>query len=248
MESPSVRLAYKQSGQGDRILRTDVYKELPSLLISFVYLDSFLVKRSEYQITEWVLDSGAFSAHNSGVEIRLEEYIETCKHLMEKDDQLAEIFSLDVIGDWKASQKNTEAMWDAGVPAIPCYHIGEPDHVLIDMAKRYPKIALGGVAMLRGKKKLNWASQCFARVYPKKIHGFGFASRSALMGLPFHSTDATSWELAPAKYGAWRSFGGARLGIHGSNHPLRVEIDHYLKLQRDARSRWKTEMDKLEEL
>ena len=223
-------------------------REPPSVLISFVYLQGFLKKRRDYHITDWALDSGAFSAHNSGTEIRLDEYIETCKHLMKTDDQLTDIFSLDVIGDWRASQENTDVMWNAGVPAIPCYHIGEPEKVLIDLAKRHPKIALGGVAKLKGKKKLEWTSQCFARVYPKKIHGFGYATRDAVMGLPFHSTDATSWELRPAKFGSWPSYDGLNLRIRGSKHDLRTEVNFFLELQRDARSRWKTEMTKLENL
>ena len=80
----------------------------PSLLISFYYLKGFLENRHKYAIRDWVLDSGAFSAHNSGVEIDLDEYMATCKDLMQSDDQLMEIFSLDVIGDWQASLKNTD--------------------------------------------------------------------------------------------------------------------------------------------
>tara|TARA_R110000824_G_scaffold281162_5_gene469453 strand:- start:793 stop:1545 length:753 start_codon:yes stop_codon:yes gene_type:complete len=248
MTSPKVRLAHSPWTAGDKTLRTKTNEELPSLLISFVYLEDFLLKRNEYQISEWVMDSGAFSAHNSGAIIHLDEYIETCKHLMETDKQLKEIFALDVIGDWKASQKNTEAMWDAGVPAIPCYHSGEPEKVLIDMAKQYPKIALGGVAMSKGKRRNDWAAQCFARVYPKKIHGFAFASRIALMSLPFHTTDATTWSLAPCKFGEWCSFDRTNFGIRGNDLPLRCEINHFLELQRDAQSRWETEMKKLDEL
>src|SRR5262249_2164969 len=150
--------------------------------------------------------SGAFSAHQSGKEIRLEEYIETAKQLMETDKQLVEVFALDVIDDWKASLKNCEAMWEAGVPAIPAFHIGEPEEALIHLARHYPKIALGGVALLRGEKKLSWARQCFARVYPHRIHGFGFGSEKAVLSLPFHSVDATNWELGPCRFGRWQSF------------------------------------------
>lgn len=223
-------------------------REPPSILVSFVYLEAFLKHRQNYHITDWALDSGAFSAHNSGTTIDLQDYIDTCLHLMKTDDQLTDIFALDVIGDWRASQENTEAMWKAGVPAIPCYHIGEPEQQLVSLAKQFPKIALGGVAMLRGKRKNEWAAQCFARVYPKRIHGFGFATRSAIMGLPFHSTDATSWEIGPAKFGRWASYDGANLGLRGGAPPIRTEVNHYLKLQRDARSRWKTEMTNLEAL
>ena len=247
---PHVRLAHQPPTPGDNTLRTKVENELPlpSILVSFFYKKKFLEQRDQYQMRSWVFDSGAFSAYRLGVDIDLLEYIELAQHLLEVDDKLEEVFALDVIGDWKASQKNTDKMWEAGVPAIPCYHMGEPEKVLLGMAKRYPKIALGGVAMMRGTKKMKWATQCFSRVYPKKIHGFGFGARSQIMGLPWHSTDATNWEIAPSRFGSWRSFGNAKLGIRGSLHPLQVEIDYVLRIERDARSRWGKEMKRLEEM
>ena len=248
-KAPTVRLAVIGTVRDRVFFGTDIpNREPPSILVSFVYLEAFLKHRHNYHITDWALDSGAFSAYNSGTTIDLKEYIDTCLHLTKTDDQLVDIFALDVIGDWRASQKNTDRMWEAGVSAIPTYHAGEPEKVLVDLAKRYPKIGLGGVATMRGKKKLQWAAQCFARVYPKKIHGLGFATRDAVVGLPFHSTDATSWEVGACKYGHWRSFGNAKLAIRGSKQPLRAEVNHYLQLQRDARSRWKTEMTRLENL
>lgn len=247
--SPSVRLANLPGTPGDVSLRKrkpDTGLPLPSILISYVYLKGFLKHRKQYQVSGWVLDSGAFSALNSGIDIDLNEYIETSKQLLATDPLLEEVFALDVIGDWKASMRNTEKMWEAGVPAIPCFHRGEPESVLTDMAKRFPKIALGGVAMLRGPKKMEWAGQCFARVWPKKIHGFGFGSKEQMMGLPFHTTDATNWEISPSRFGTWQSFGRSNLGIRGSDHPLQTEIDYYLKIQRDVRSRWAKEMKQLE--
>ena len=220
----------------------------PSLLISFYYLKGFLENRHKYAIRDWVLDSGAFSAHNSGVEIDLDEYMATCKDLMQSDDQLMEIFSLDVIGDWQASLKNTEKMWAKGIEAIPCYHIGEPESVLIGMAKDYPKIALGGVAAKTGHEKLKWAEQCFARVWPTKIHGFAFGGERAIMRLPFHSVDATNWEISTCKYGSWRAYGNKQLSIKGSKQNLQAEIEWYLKLERTARQRWRKEMALLESL
>lgn len=194
---PTVRLAHGPGAQGDRTLLMDgrqvntlLPEQYPGLLVSFFYLKQFLKNRHRYCYRDWVMDSGAFSAHNSGVTIDLKDYIETCKQLMVEDPFLTEIYSLDVIGDWKGSLDNTEKMWAEGVPAIPCFHAGEPWSALMDMAKRYPKIALGGVALANAKKKLEWAKQCFARVWrqvgPKKFHGFAFCYESAVLGLPFH--------------------------------------------------------------
>ena len=238
LDAPTVRLAYFSIPAVDNSLSTNmciVETSKPALLVSYVYLKPFLKKQKQYSYRNWVLDSGAFSAHNSGIEIKLQDYIDCCKRLLDTDYTLKEVYSLDVIGDWKASLRNTEEMWRQGVPAIPCYHHGEPWDVLKGMAKDYPKIALGGVAMKFGIKN-KFAEQCFARVWPKRMHGFGYGSEKSIMALPWDSVDATNWEIGPCKYGRWSQFG--QLAVRGSNQNLRGEIDHYLKLEKRARAKF----------
>ena len=248
--APTIRLAY---GGAPKIVRSGLGPHegasvKPALLVSYVYLPQFLRLRPELSFRDWVMDSGAFSAYNSGMEIRLQDYIDTCQRFIAEDPQLTEIFALDVIGDWKASLKNCEEMWKQGVPAIPCFHAGEPWEALIEMARSFPKIALGGVAYAQSGKKLHWAEQCFARVWPKRIHGFGYGSERQIMALPWHSVDATTWLVGPSKYGRWASF-GARLSVRGSdNTNLRGEVEWYLALERKAQARWREEMKELEEL
>ena len=142
---------------------------------------------------------------------------------------------MDVIGDWTASLKNTKEMWRQGVPAIPCYHHGEPWDVLKGMAKDYPKIALGGVAMKHGIKN-KFAEQCFARVWPKRMHGFGYGSEKSIIALPWDSVDATNWEVGPCKYGRWIQFG--QMTVKGSNQNLQGEVEYFLKLEKRARAKF----------
>jgi hypothetical protein len=216
----------------------------PALLCSFVYLENFQRNQPRMCYRDWALDSGAYSAWHRGVTIDLQQYIETCRHLLETDAKLVEVFALDVIGDWKASLQNCEAMWKAGVPAIPTYHIGEPVDALMHIAKHYPKIALGGVAKSKPSVKLEFAKQCFARVWPKRIHGFAYALREHLLAVPFHSTDSTSWELGPCAHGRWKSFG--QMTVRGGRQNLRSEVEFFLKLEAESRQRWKREFKLLE--
>ena len=253
-QSPTVRLATTtaMSSSADEsakyryphhIERADGKEALaPALLVSFVYLDLFLKQREKYYYRDWVMDSGAFSAFHSGVEIKLQEYIDCCKRLLDEDQTLTEVFALDVIGDWQASLDNCAEMWRQGVPAIPCYHVGEPEHVLLTIAADYPKIALGGAVGY--KKKNDWARQCFARVWPQKIHGFGFGSEKSILLLPWHSVDATSWEIGPCKFGRWQSFG--KMSVRGSKQNLRAEVEFYLNLEQRARQKWRKQMEELE--
>lgn len=218
-------------------------QQLPALLVSNVYLDAFQKRRSRYSFRDWSLDSGAFSAWKSGTEIDLSAYIETCLHLLATDEKLTEVFALDVIGDHKATLKNTERMWDAGVPAIPAYHPGEPESYLLHIAKTYPKIAIGGIVPLRGNKKFKFCEQVFARVWPKAIHGFGVGTERMVLGLPFHSVDSTSWEIGPCGFGSWRSYG--YLNVRGGSQNLRTEVEWHLKLERRAQKQWSKEMEQL---
>jgi len=210
------------------------------LLASYFYVDGFLRDKVKFQYRDWVLDSGAFSAHNSGKEIKLQAYIDFCKRIMEQDKTLTEVFALDVIGDAKASLKNTEEMWRQGVPAIPCYHANEPEDFLIGMAKDYPKIALGGVAMQKGEIKHNWAEQCFARIWPKKVHGFAFGSKAGILTVPWHSVDSTNWITGPMMFGRWEKFG--EMCVRGGGSDIRSEVKCALDFEDQARVRWQREM------
>jgi hypothetical protein len=239
--NPSVRLGLS-AGQAERngTTLTPCTTGIPALLVSFYYLDNFLKYQPEYAYRDWVLDSGAFSAFNSGKTIDLNQYMDTCKQLMSKDKTLVEVFALDVIGDHRASLRNCETMWKNGIPAIPCYHIGEPIDALMQMAKHYPKLAIGGVARLKAEAKKQFAQACFSRVWPKKIHGFGYGSENHIMAFPFHSCDATNWELGPCGFGRWNAFG--KMSVRGSSQNLRAEVEYYLKLEAKAQSRWRKEM------
>lgn len=249
-KAPTVRLAHTPGAQGDGVLMgiKGVAKlppdRSPALLVSFFYLKNFLRYQTQYQYRDWALDSGAFSAHSLGKNIDLTQYIECCKELRKKDKTLTEIFALDVIGDWRASIKNTERMWSEGIPAVPCYHFGEPESALLHLKKNYPKLALGGCAKMKGQIKNEFVRQCFARVWPHKIHGFGFGSESAILGFPFHSVDSTSWEFAACGFGNWRAFG--KMSVRGSSQNLRSEVEYYLTLEEKARTRWRAEMELIE--
>lgn len=247
-DAPDVRLAWggppeaQASGLGPS---RDGLGE-PALLVSFFYLDQFIKQRRRYGFRTWALDSGAFSAANSGQTINHTRYLETCRQLLTQDPQLVEVFSLDVIGDWRASMKAVERAWSEGVPAIPTYHTGEPEDVLRVYARDYPKISLGGSVGLSARKKLAWAQQCFSRVWPAKIHGLGCGGDDLILGVPFHSTDATNWEMGPCAFGRWRTYGN--MSVRGGNQNLRSEVAYYLRLERKARHKWRREMARLERI
>lgn len=220
-----------------------------SVLVSYVYLDQWLKHRDQYGylVRDWVVDSGAFSVWNAGKTIDLQEYIDRCAALLAGDRPPVEIFGLDVIGDWAAGLRNVEEMCRQGVDCIPAYHLGEPESVLVDMAKAYPKIALGGMVQIKdGKAKLAWAEQCFARVWPKRIHGFGVSQEYVLSAIPFDTVDMSSW-AAGHRYGRWASYGAdIKTARNPKDTSLRPDVEHYLQLERRLRSKWGATLDALE--
>lgn len=215
----------------------------PSVLVSYVYLKAFLSQLPGYDIREWVMDSGAYSAHNTGTVVTNQGLIDTAKSLRDQLQQPpVEVFALDVIGNWRAGVKNCEQAWKQGVQAIPCYHVGDPPALLKSLARDYPKIALGG--SVGYSRKLDWARACFDRVWPAKIHGFGYGGRKSILALPWHTVDATNWELGPTKFGSWKTYG--KMSVRGGSHNLRPEVAWYMRLETAAKFKWRAEMAELE--
>ena len=220
----------------------------PALLTSFFYLKGFMKKRSEISMRSWALDSGAFTAHNSGVAISLSDYVATARSLQANDQLLEDVFALDVIGNFRASLKNAEAMIAAGVNAIPTFHYGSDYADLRAMAKDHPKIALGGMAAklahnhgqrLSKKDKRYFIAKCFEVIWPKRVHLFGCTDEALLLEFPAESADSTSWHLQPSRYGLWKHHGrlpGVRgvtlaVGIHG-------QIEYCLGVESQVQEKW----------
>lgn len=219
--------------------------EPPCLLCSYVYYgNGFAKRRLEYEYSDWSLDSGAYTAFHAKKEIDLQRYIDFCKEAMANDSELEEVFSLDVIGDYEASVRNTEEMWRQGVPAIPVFHVGEPWSVLEDMVKTYPKISFSSGGLMN-KQKQKWIQQVFARAWPARIHGLAISDETSVMSSPFHSVDASTWILRAQGFGSWHLYGN--MPLRGTN-ALGSQVEYYLKLQAQARQKWKKEMALLAEL
>lgn len=253
-KSPTIKLAHVPGAQGDNVLkgRNGVdqlpIESRPALLVSYYYLTGFLENQHRYAYRNWMMDSGAYSAWNSGAEIDIDSYIEVCKVLLERDPTLLEIIALDVIGSGEKSQINAHYMKDKGINAIPVFHIGDDWDILKDYCANWDKVGLSCLFGEPLEKSYWFYDQCFARAWPKKFHSFGWASEKMLMRFPFHSSDSTSWEMAPVAYGRWKAFGGQNVSVRGSAQNLRAEVEWWLELERKLQERWKKEMKLLDEL
>jgi len=138
------------------------------------------------------LDSGAFAAKHSGLDVSLDKYIAFVK----ANPDLKTYANLDVIGDPKGTLVNQKKMEKAGLSPIPVFHYGEPWKYFEDYLKNYDYVGFGGVSRKHmshiGQRFLRECWQRITDKWPKKIHGFGINSRDLLMAYPFYSVDASS--------------------------------------------------------
>ena len=216
----------------------------PPILVSFFYLRHVDSIFSKIHYRDWVMDSGAFSAATTRKVIEINEYIDCCLARKEEDPKLKEVFSLDVIGNHKASLENWQKMKEAGLEAIPTFHYGTDINAIRDMPD-VDKIALGGMVGQSRNEKIKFAEQCFARTWPKKIHGFGVTSEAILSKVPFHSVDASSWSYSPGRFGRWRSMPGF-VSERSTSKNLKTEVQWYLELEKKMKNRWGRELASLD--
>jgi|GEM_PF-4909085 len=203
----------------------------------------------------WCLDSGAYTVHNTGGTIEVEDYISFCRSLEEWPKPPCKIFALDVIGDEQASIDNAIAMRDAGINVVPTWHAGSSIDALETLRDEFEEVAFGGlVARLRNNraqlfseaKKRHWLSRGFNVVWPHRVHGFGITSAKLLREFPFSSVDSTTWRLRPSLYGSWKSY-GARMPLRinkANEHCLITEVAWWIEEERAVGERWKATHEK----
>ncbi len=141
------------------------------------------------------IDSGAFSVFNRGATIEIQDYIDWIK-----ENNFHPYANLDVIGDWKGSLANQEAMEAQDLEPIPCYHNGEPLELLERYVAEYEYIALGGMQSISVNKnaRAEWLDVCFRIICDEdgnprtKVHGFGMTSFSLMKRYPWYSVDSSS--------------------------------------------------------
>jgi hypothetical protein len=176
------------------------------MLVSWHYLRTCVDEALPY-ITQArvVLDSGAFSAFNSGKPISLLEYARFLRGHAGIFDWCA---SLDVIGDPERSYANWQALRASCPSVVPAVHCGADLQWLTRyMNEGAPRIALGGLVpytkTLRdaASPARQWLDTAFSMVQGAQVavHGFGVTGRSIVLAYPWTTVDS-SVALAATRY------------------------------------------------
>lgn len=165
------------------------------------------------------LDSGAFGAYMRKTTIDLGRY---CAYVEEHAPALACYAALDVIGDWRGTQRNVEAMEARGLRPIPTFHRGSP-WAALDWAAERPYIAIGGLAADTSRPGVRqqttedntapFLDELFRRLEPRwpvKVHAFGMVSQWALERYPLYSADSAT-AIVGGGMGRVLEFSGGRM-------------------------------------
>lgn len=229
------------SSAGIETLKRHAGDEPVNLLVAFPLLDLFEKHRKDFNIQKWVLDSGAFSAWNSGVQISLKNYMIACKSC-----DACEVVGLDDINDVTVTQRNLGTMWSQGIRAIPVFHQGESEAHLQWCCKYADKIGVGS----RKKGRKDWLKQVMAKIWPKKVHGFSLAGREVLDLVPFDSVDASSWATAPGRFGQFAGFTGKQIHLKSRMNASGVqdlwcEVVEHMKRQKRSEFIWREKLAQL---
>lgn len=157
------------------------------------------------------IDSGAWSAFNSGKEINMDTFIKWHKDLERECPQLYFKAGLDVIGNYKGSMENQQRTDDAGLRLFPTFHRGDPDDYLRWMLGRaYSFWGLGGVAsgaLTESDKIAEFLDVAFSAICDEQgkpkinCHLFGVSNVELIHRYPGWSNDSTS-ALFTATYGS----------------------------------------------
>lgn len=175
----------------------------PRLLLSYFYfrrksLQEF-IDALGYR-PEILIDSGAWSAFNSGVEISIVNYM---NFLQENLDLglIDHYVSMDVIGDSDLSLTFWLIMRKKGFSPIPVYHYKEDEKYLKYYAKRSELIAIGGTVPEQNKRIVADWVRVIVWTYPEiKFHLLGSSSRKIIDTVDLFSVDSSTW-IMQAKNG-----------------------------------------------
>lgn len=178
----------------DEIAATTLFPPF-NILASYHYFKNKIevIQKSIKSHHDVFIDSGAFSAANSGKEIDIEDF---CKFI--KECGAIHYASLDVIGDSKATLENYDYMVQKhGLKPILTFHMGSTlEELEIVLKADCNYIALGGLVFSSGI--MSHCDEVWSMILNKKpnlkVHGFGLTNIELMKRYPWYSVDSSSFK------------------------------------------------------
>jgi hypothetical protein len=171
------------------------------VLVSYAYArnatEEFSILANDSNI-ELLLDSGAFTAKNSGETIDLADY---CGFLDEWGGKIFRYLALDVVGNPKATDANLKEMLRAGYKPVPVHVLGDDQRRMDELFEYSDYVALaglrrphkGGAPKEYVAAKMKWAAG-------RDVHWLGYVREPMIAAFRPFSCDSASW-MSAALYG-----------------------------------------------
>lgn len=207
------------------------------ILESFYYArDNQTIQKLIPQMGGFLLDSGAFSFMRGKAAVDWDKYIEDYAEFINhhKIDLFFELDIDSIVELQEVERLRAKLERLTGKQPIPVWHKNRGKDYYIGIAKDYPYIALGGIAIKEIPRNI------FERSFPwfinkahennAKIHGLGYTSIEGIYKYHFDSVDSTAW-LYGNRGGFLYKF-NPRTGIMGK---IEAPSGHRLKSQDAAR-------------
>ena len=163
-----------------------------NLLVAYPYLTDANIEllskwdRNKYRL---IIDSGAFSAFNSGAEIRFEDYCAFLDRIKFLNWDAA--VQLDVVFNPKETQINYQRHLDRGDRVCPVFTRGDKWDYMQSLIDNDKYVFVGGVQGGSGAKE--FAKYCLERTKGKMIHFLAFVRPDWLIHYRPFSVDSSSW-------------------------------------------------------
>lgn len=182
-----------------------------NLLASYAYAERWdMAKlRGRLRCGRLLLDSGAFTAYQTGRKITVGEYATWLARWRHAWDHA---ITLDVIGDPVASRRQTRKLHARGLPVLPVFTVGDTMPEFEAMVRDCGYVAVGGMVGIA--RRHNSAKIERLRLLQRRaeelgggIHALGIGSLPTLRAARCYTADAST-PGSVAKYGACAFFDG----------------------------------------
>lgn len=174
---------------------------------------------------ELLIDSGAFSAKNAGIEIDLDEYM-AWLHKWEK--HLHGYIALDVVQDPEATDANLRIMVKDGLKPVAVHVFGDTEERMDELFTLTDWVAIAGLRRpKRGQAPKSYVKMKHQWAKGRQVHWLGYTSQVMLEGLRPYSCDCASW-LAADIWGKVPVYLGRGLWIPQFTYPQLYEKGYHL--------------------
>lgn len=160
-----------------------------NLLVAYPYCKPgvFEVLKNQTLPYRFLLDSGAFTAHNAGKVITLDDY---CRFIEAMPIKPWRYFQLDVVGDPEKTARNYEKMLERGFTPVPVFTHNESLSRLDELYETSDLVALGGLVGNKNRKAI--VRRVMNHAKGRKIHLLGFTNEQYLKFYKPYMCDSSS--------------------------------------------------------